>query len=261
MEVDDQHSSVLDAAPSATLVASSSSSSSSAAPTSSPGASGGFGGGNDYVEQFKILARTTSGRATAAILDKVMNHKHIFVFAEILELDRVQELRGSPLEGNLRALEIMAHGEFADYEAEQASLPPFSDVQKRKLRMLTLVSLASRCKTLKYDVVRAALRMKSDREVEDVFIESMYAGLLKARLYHRERQGIVQWVMARDLKDEDLASIASRLGKWCDNANDLMDTLKKAIKEVHSTREEDTVEHALLAQTVKQQVRQSAPAR
>ncbi|GBG24193.1 Eukaryotic translation initiation factor 3 subunit M [Hondaea fermentalgiana] len=216
--------------------------------------SAGFGGSNDYVEQFKILAKTTSGRATVAILEKVMNHKQIYVFGEILELERVQMLRGTEFEGALRALEIMAYGTLGDYEAEQSSLPALSEVQQRKLRMLTLVSLASKQKSLPYATVRTALRMQSDREVEDVVIESMYAGLLRARLYHRERLVVVHWAMGRDLRDEDLDAVAEKLSAWCENAEVVLGTLQKSIAHVQSTRASESSERKDLSLFVAQMV-------
>jgi len=48
---------------------------------------------NEFVQQFKILAKSTSGKATAAIVEQVIKHKQIYMFGEILDLPCVQNVR------------------------------------------------------------------------------------------------------------------------------------------------------------------------
>jgi hypothetical protein len=42
------------------------------------------------LEQFCILAKTLKGRACAALIEKVLNHRKIFVFGELLSEPSVQ---------------------------------------------------------------------------------------------------------------------------------------------------------------------------
>jgi COP9 signalosome complex subunit 7 len=180
----------------------------------------------DYLEQFKLLCKATSGRATAAIVEKVVRHRHIFVFGEILELECVQRLRGTPEEPTLRMLEIFAHGELADYARER--LPVLPEAALRKLRQLTLMSLASRSKTLAYEQLFEALQLSSVRELEDLVIASTYQNLVRGKLNHAERRFEVQGAAARDVTPAELDAMIERLGSWCERSERLMVALESA---------------------------------
>jgi COP9 signalosome complex subunit 7 len=185
----------------------------------------------DYLEQFKLLCKATSGRATAAIVEKVVRHRHIFVFGEILELDCVQRLRGTPEEFTMRLLEIFAYGSVADYMRQRETLPALPEPALRKLRQLTLISLASGSKTLSYEQLFEALQLSSVRELEDLVIASTYQGLVRGKLNHAERRLEVQGASARDVTPAELDSMIERLGSWCDRSESLLAALEAASAE------------------------------
>ncbi|CAK9105453.1 COP9 signalosome complex subunit 7b (SGN7b) (Signalosome subunit 7b) (JAB1-containing signalosome subunit 7b) [Durusdinium trenchii] len=196
---------------------------------------------NPYIEQFLLLAKGNSGKAAAALVEKVLNHKHIFVFGEILELENVAKLRGTDDEGWLRALEIFAFGTYQEYVGKQASLPPLSEAQAHKLRQLTLVSLASskKDKVLGYDDLLQALGLETARELEDLIIESIFSKLVQGKLNPGRRQFEVESVMGRDVRDQDIDSMLATLGGWCDRAESVMGRLEELFKEVRQTQSAD----------------------
>jgi COP9 signalosome complex subunit 7 len=192
----------------------------------------------DHLEQFKLLCKTTSGRATAAIVEKVVRNRHIFVFGEILELECVQRLRGTPEESTLLLLEVFAYGSVADYVQQRETLPVLPETALRKLRQLTLISLASRSKSLAYEELFEALQLSSVRELEDLVIASTYQGLVRGKLNHAERRLEVQGASARDVTPAELDSMIERLGSWCDRSESLMVALEAASAEAAASSAE-----------------------
>jgi COP9 signalosome complex subunit 7 len=197
----------------------------------------------DYLEQFKLLCKATSGRATAAIVEKVVRHRHMFVFGEILQLECVQRLRGTPEEPTLRMLEVFAYGELADYTRQRETLPALPEAALRKLRQLTLMSLASRSKTLAYAQLFEALQLSSVRELEDLVIASTYQNLVRGKLNHAERRFEVQGAAARDVTRAELDYMIERLGVWCERSERLMAALESASTEA-AARSAVAGEHA-----------------
>lgn len=186
----------------------------------------------DYAEQFKILARNTSGRATAAIVEKVLQHRHIYAFSDMLALDCVQKLRGTDSDGMLKALETFAYGRFRDYEQHKAALPSFDAVQLKKLRQLTLVSMGSASKLLTYDDMYAELGFDNDRELEDLIIASIYSELVGGKLNQAKRRFEVSWVVGRDLRPGDEDVLIDRLAGWCEQSEKVLARLQGLAEDV-----------------------------
>lgn len=127
------------------------------------------------------------------------------------------------------------------------SLPQLTPNHINKLRQLTLVSLASRCRQLAYDELLDALKLNvyiasngsleqngvgsgsgsantgssatTDptviRALEDVIIDAMYAGLVAGKLDQRKRKFYVDSVIGRDVGgDDEIAEIEKQLRDW-----------------------------------------------
>lgn len=89
-----------------------------------------------------------------------------------------------------------------------------SDVSITKLKILTLMSLASDHYNLKYADLLTALAIQSVRELEDLIIETIYTGLIIGKLDQRRQLFIVQSCQPRDCKRTDIDSILAQLQQW-----------------------------------------------
>ena len=91
------------------------------------------GNGNDEKEVLRII-----GIATA-------ESPHLFAYAELLNCAAVQALRGSQNEPYLHLLNIFAFGTLQDYslQREAMKLPSIGDDQTKKLRQLTVLTMAT----------------------------------------------------------------------------------------------------------------------
>jgi COP9 signalosome complex subunit 7 len=108
--------------------------------------------------------------------------------------------------------------------------------QVNKLRHLTLVSLASHKRVLSYSVLLDKLDLQDGgstslnasasgpsshmsardiRNLEDIIIDAIYAGILSARLNQRQQQLEVESVLGRDVQGiQEIEKLSSVLKEW-----------------------------------------------
>lgn len=69
------------------------------------------------LEEFILLGKSAPGAAAAANIQKCISSPNCFVFAELLELPKVQELQSDPEHGKwVEALKLFAYGSYMDYK-------------------------------------------------------------------------------------------------------------------------------------------------
>jgi COP9 signalosome complex subunit 7 len=78
---------------------------------------------------------------------------------------------------------------------------------------LGLYIIADR-KSIPYDTIFGAVQVESVRELEDLIIDVMYAGLLGGKMHHDERVLHVDWVSGRDVNPESLGDLVNGLQQW-----------------------------------------------
>lgn len=69
-------------------------------------------------------------------------------------------------------------------------------------------------KSLPYSELLGALELPSERALEDLIIDAIYAGLLGGKMYHHEKVLHVDWVAGRDVRQDDLATLQASLQNW-----------------------------------------------
>lgn len=68
--------------------------------------------------------------------------------------------------------------------------------------------------SIHYSTISKALEIDSVRELEDLIIDVMYAGLLGGKMHHDEKILHVDWVTGRDVNPQDLPLLAQSLQNW-----------------------------------------------
>ena len=103
------------------------------------------------LETFVLLANGTKGAAAVNLIQQVLEASGVYVFGELLDQPNIGALdKTEQGDGYLRLLRIFAYGIYADYLRESGSLPPLTDLMKKKLRLLTIATMATKAKLLKY---------------------------------------------------------------------------------------------------------------
>lgn len=78
----------------------------------------------------------------------------------------------------LNTLNLFAYGTYSQYLENRNELIELTDVMKKKLKHLTIVTMAVRNKCILYTDLLKALDIQNVRELEDLIIESIYSGKL-----------------------------------------------------------------------------------
>ncbi|KAL7939141.1 hypothetical protein V8C35DRAFT_285839 [Trichoderma chlorosporum] len=184
------------------------------------------------LEPFLALSKSaTSPRAAADLVTRATSAPNTFLFAELLQTPQIQALATSPeFISYLTLLQIFSYGSYGTYHATP-DLPALNDTQTLKLRQLSLLSLASDRSSLSYDALQKALGLSSVREVEDLVITAIYAGLLHATL-DPARQAIQVSSIAplRDLAPGTIPDMISALQNWADRCQSALGGLEEQIK-------------------------------
>lgn len=171
------------------------------------------------------------------IFQGVFESPNVFVFGEFLQLEKIRALEKETT-GNGKQiwdmLNLFAYGTFKD----SAHLP-LTDAMKKKLRLLTISTLATRNKTLKYQDLQRELELDSVRQLEDLIIEGSNYGVLVGKLDQKSSTFQVDYAKGRDIRKEDIQSVISTLSSWCQSCDGVLTCLEnqalraEGLKEVH----------------------------
>lgn len=175
------------------------------------------------------------------------------------------QLENTPNAKYLNTLNLFAYGTYKQYLENKNNLIELSDVMKKKLKHLTIVTMAIRDKCIAYSDLLDQLDIKNVRELEDLIIESIYSGLrlnyfiLKFRivftiftnaliLFHffldiihgkldqKNKQLEVDYAIGRDIRPEDISKISSTLQEWCDSCESVLHTIENQIDRANAAK-------------------------
>lgn len=137
----------------------------------------------------------------------------MFFLGELLDVPGVVELATSSdaqLGTAYQLLCLFTYGAYSDYAhlLRSGSVPELSSDQIQKLRQLTVLSLACQHKALPYAALYEALGIPNtnSRELEDLIIETIYAGLISGKLNELQARFEVHHVQGRDVPHPSIVS-------------------------------------------------------
>ena len=136
--------------------------------------------------------------------------------AQLLDLPNVQALADDPAHApSLTLLRLFVSGTYSDYKASRASYPELDEPLLTKLKVLSLVSIASERKALPYAELAAELDCPTVPDLEALVIAAVYSGLLRARMDQRGSSVEISHCAGRDICDAaSLAALESKLSSW-----------------------------------------------
>ncbi|KAI9806435.1 MAG: hypothetical protein M1833_003622 [Piccolia ochrophora] len=171
----------------------------------------------DALQPFIALSKSaTSPRAASDLISRATSAPNTYVFAELLNTPNVQSLReaGPEHAAYLTVLEIFAWGTWQDYTSTP-DLPPLTDPQAEKLRLLSLIPLAATSSALTYTHLQTSLSLPTPRSLESLVTSAIYAGLITAKLSPRTQRIHVSSISpVRDLAPRSVPRLLSALGDW-----------------------------------------------
>ncbi|KAF0975911.1 hypothetical protein FDP41_005238 [Naegleria fowleri] len=174
------------------------------------------------IEQFLLLGKSVKGKAAVNLIQQAINHPNTFVFSEMLDLKGIKELDGSEHQADFNTLKLFAFGTYGDYKSNPSNYFPLSDKNSNKLKQLSIVTLASKNRLLKYEDLMKDLDISNVRELEDLLIDCMYQGLLEGKLDQKYKCMEVYETIGRDIKMEDIDQMISILKNWVVSGKEIL---------------------------------------
>ncbi|KAL0474656.1 hypothetical protein QR685DRAFT_510478 [Neurospora intermedia] len=190
------------------------------------------------LEPFIVLSKSaTSPRAAADLVTRATSAPNTLIFTELLQTPQIQSLEYShEFSSYLTLLQIFSHGTYADYTANASALPALNDDQKLKLRQLSLLTLVANdgsngpldCDDAmqrekkqaqppnqSYASLTRRLELSSARELEELVISAIYAGLIEGQLDPANEMVQINSVAAlRDVPARGVSGLLSSLQGW-----------------------------------------------
>merc|ERR1719500_1617983 len=158
----------------------------------------------------------------------------------------IQDLTNGPHAAYLTILNMFAFGTYKDLTSCSDPIPDLTPLMRRKLRLLTVVNLAEQSKLLSYSLLMQELHIDNVRELEDLVIEGISAGVVQGKLDQKSSHFEVDYVIGRDIRKTDIGSIVSVLSAWCDNCDNMLRGIEGQVDKVNGERREHLTHKASL---------------
>ena len=142
----------------------------------------------------------------------------------------------------LTLLETFAWGTWESYKASSTPLPALSDAQARKLRLLSLLTIAAE-KTnattaqhnLSYPSLCQRLDLESPRDLEQLVTAAIYDNLLSATLNPTAQTVVVTSVAPlRDLAPGSISELLGELSAWSGRCDSVLADLQSEISRIEA---------------------------
>jgi COP9 signalosome complex subunit 7 len=153
-----------------------------------------------------------------------------YAFSELLADSEVAALSSSDeveARQSYARLELFCYGRVCDFDEQKHG--SLSDSERRKLQQLTLMSMCAESKVVDYESLLESLQLQNVRQLEDLIIDSIYAGVVKGKLDRRKREFHVELVQGRDVPADSVGSLLAGLRRWQANSHGMLEALDAQI--------------------------------
>ncbi|KAJ5454436.1 COP9 signalosome complex subunit 7 [Penicillium daleae] len=240
----------------------------------------------EALQPFVALAisnSATSPRFVANIVTNATSAPQTYVFAELLETPTIQSLASpdcpAEYQRYLKLLEIFAWGTWQEYQGMKEShssksplyqitytpcgiisltrsptppatpnLPKLSAEQTLKLRLLSLLTLATTTKPLTYQTLMQSLSLPSTADLESLVTTAIYANLISARLSPASTPPTINVTSVAPLRDsrcgevvKDLETEIARVKANAQKRHDREQVYRERLEEAVQRRQAETM--------------------
>jgi COP9 signalosome complex subunit 7 len=202
---------------------------------------------------FEKLNAAKDDAAVSAVIEQILSDDNVYAFGEFFDNDKIKALqKGSP--SHFQLLEIFAYGRYQDYKAKEGSLPKLNQKQETKLRLLTLVSLASDNRVIPYSSVIKQLGFPDERSAEELLIQALYKGVIQGKLDSAKHLFKVESAIGRDVRPGEVDQLFKTLEKWQGESANLLkiiDTKMAQAGKEQAMVEQNKLEHVTYVEGLK----------
>lgn len=203
------------------------------------------------LQQFLILSKSSRGLAAVELIKQVLDNPQIHVFGELLGQPNIKELSQNPeFKQYYDLLELFAYGTYKDYDT--ARFPELTPQMRKKLRYLTVVSLANHSKIISYQQLSKELDISNLRELENLIIDLIYSNIIKGKMDQQNNWLEISSTVSRDIRPQQLSTITNVLTDWCSNCENVIVDIESQINKANSAK----VDYARKKKELEQQISQ-----
>ena len=184
-------------------------------------------------EQLLVLAKSHKAKALEMIIEKVLADPSIYKFSEFLDIENVQKLGGS--NKYLKSLKLFAYENYEDYKNNSKEYIVLNEKQLKKLKMLSVITMAGKSKTLSYTKLSKDLDISSKKDLEDILLELIYNRLINATLDEKNKVVYVEWTFGRDTKAEDVDEMVEKLELWVEKMKKVETNVERHINDLDNS--------------------------
>jgi len=182
-----------------------------------------------YLRSFENQSDDVSAAKDVARDALVLSLRLEDMYEDVLELRAVEQLKEDKI---YQLVKLFAEENIDSYETFKkdnsdifTSLDLSEEECSRKIKLLTLTSLACEKKNISYADIQQALHIEAD-QVEGWIIEAISANLIDAKLNQINETITVRTSRHRTFKDSQWKQLQTALSKWKSNVNALSESLK-----------------------------------
>ena len=194
---------------------------------------------------FIALAKSAnSPRAASDLITQATSAPNTYVFAELLQQPNIRKLASDEqYSSHLTLLETFAYGTWESYKTASASLPPLSDNQQRKLRLLSLLTIAAekpsttaqQQNNLSYTSLCTRLDLAQPSDLETLVTTAIYENLLTATLNPSAQTVVITSVAPlRDLAPGSVNQLLGELSAWSGRCDSVLADLQSEISRIEA---------------------------
>ncbi|KIW09046.1 uncharacterized protein PV09_00937 [Verruconis gallopava] len=211
------------------------------------------------LESYILLSKDAkSPRAAADLVLRVTSDPNTFVFAELLHMPNIHALRGSDeYSPHYKLLEIFAWGTWTDYK-DANGLPQLSPQQAQKLRLLSLLPLASRQASLTYSSLQSALSLDSPQALESLITTAIYSNIVIGTLDPAHQVvNITSVAPLRDLAPGSIPALAAALAQWSEQCTYMLAQLEGEVNTIKHNAQRRGEQNARVQMLVDEKIAQA----
>lgn len=212
------------------------------------------------TDQFQKQIKEHSGNKPALLktIVEILENQSLNTFSEFLHLKEIDEvswcatagdvsvvmtrvyssfqLKTGEFEKYYHTMNLFAFGTYRQYLENKDKIIELTPVMDKKLKHLTILTLANQKKTLPYDELMVELDLKNVRHLEDLIIEAIYSELINGKLDQKNRQLEVDYAVARDIQTENIAEIVTILTEWLKSCESCSSCLQEQIENANAEK-------------------------
>jgi len=183
------------------------------------------------MEKYLALVKNTTGRACANLISDMLSSDDVFLFGEIISEKNIIALASFTEYSTYPALlQLFAYGTLAQYNP--AIHPELNAKQSAKLKLLTLLDLASKCPTssLPYSTIAAACDLQTPESLTELLIKALDLKLIDGKLDVKHQVFWVKSCVGRDCADSD--GLLRVLEGWLANNEAVIEGIRENVARV-----------------------------